>query len=59
MTIKYIIEIWDPKSRRYIPCWEGENINKAYTMYDKPYYSRHTRRMVRIESEILFKDKKP
>lgn len=57
MITKYIIKIWNPLIRQYIPTWEGSE-KYAETMYNKSYNKRHTRRMIKITAEILYKDKK-
>ena len=55
--IKYVLEIWNPVNRRYHPIWVGNSIEWANKMYNKPYNACHTRRVVMISREVLFKDK--
>lgn len=50
----YIIEVWDPKSRKYVRAWTGGTLEQAERMVRKPYYRRHTRRMLRVKTEVLY-----
>lgn len=54
---KYIIEIYNKQNRKYTVGWTGLDFAMAEKMYDKPYNKLHTRRMIKIEEEILFNDK--
>lgn len=55
--IKYILESWNPKTRKYVKLtdWKGEGYGKerAYIAYNKSYNQRHTQRLVRIETTII------
>jgi hypothetical protein len=54
MKIKYIIEIWDNKRKRYTFTWSG-NERYVKTMFNKPYIARYTRRIIKITEEIIEK----
>jgi hypothetical protein len=54
VKVYYILEIWDPKTRKYTLSWRG---NKFYSeiMFHKSYNQYHTRRLLKItEEEIMF-----
>jgi len=53
---KYRIEIWDRTIQKYIIVWEGTEYY-ANVMYNKSYINRHTRRLIKVNEEILKKDK--
>jgi hypothetical protein len=53
----YIIETWNPILNKYQEIWKGSNFEMAEKMFNKPYYKRHTRRLRRIQDEILYKEK--
>ncbi len=55
--ITYRIEFWNSLTNKYINYWEGSDFEMAEKMYDKPYIKVTTRRMIKIEEEILYKDK--
>lgn len=57
MTIKYILESWNPKSKKYQKLNEWDNIEMAEKMFNKPYNRIHTRRLIKIHSEILYAEK--
>lgn len=57
MAYSYIIELWNQKKRRYVKYWEGSDFRIAERMFDKSYFSRETRRMLRISVEVLYTEK--
>jgi len=57
MIVKYIIEIYDPAHKRYHPTWIGHDYAWAEKMLNKPYNARHTRRLMKVTTELLCKAK--
>lgn len=56
--VHYRIETWNPNRNRYETAWVGgNNFELATRMFHKPYYQRHTRRLVVITEEIMFANK--
>ena len=53
---EYILEIWNPITNRYQEMWRGSE-EYAKTMFNKPYHVRHTRRLIKQETNILYKEK--
>lgn len=53
----YRIEIFDIKTRKYVLAWQGRNFERAEIMFNKPYIRRYSHRMIKIEEEILYKEK--
>ena len=53
--IRYILEVWG--GSHYYKIWEGRK-QYAETMFNKPYYRKHTRRLVRITTEVVKTGKK-
>lgn len=57
----YIIETWDPKTKKYQKLWEHYNYQRAEIQMNKSYNRRHTNRLIRKDYEILYvlhKDKR-
>lgn len=52
----YRIQIYS--NNKYETCWQGNNYETAMKMIDKPYYRRYTRRLSRIQEEIIWTTKK-
>lgn len=50
----YILECWNPVSQKYIERWKGNNLERAEIMFNKGYFRRTTRRLIRIQTEILY-----
>jgi hypothetical protein len=57
MKIKFRLESWNPKTCRYQTSWEGQE-KYAFTMINKPYNKRNTRRLIKITEEIIAVAKK-
>lgn len=54
MNYRYRIELYNQDSKRYEVWWSGNDIDKAGRMMFKHYVIRHTRRLIRINEEILY-----
>jgi len=50
-SVRYRIEGWDPKTRRYRHFWTG-SAERAPIQFDKSYYPP-TRRLLRITTEVV------
>jgi len=50
---RYRIEIWDKAARKYKEVYASNNYERTGIMFDKPYYSRHTRRLIRTDEQIM------
>lgn len=57
VSIEYSIEVWMPKSRRYFVCYRTPDRERASIMFHKPYNQIHTRRLVKVTTEIQLKAK--
>lgn len=55
--IEYILEIWNPLTCKYREYYKGDNLERAEIMFNKPYNVRHTRRLIKITTEELYKAK--
>lgn len=53
----YLIQLWDNTKRKYVDVWTSHDYSMALTMFDKPYNRRYTRRLVRIEVNVIQKAK--
>lgn len=49
---KYIIEYWDPKTMKYRSGCEYPDYERTSIMFHKPYSRIHTRRLVKITTEV-------
>ena len=57
MLTKYIIEFWNPVIRQYQKGYECSSFEWADKMMHKPYNRQHTRRLVKISTEVLYTEK--
>ena len=57
MSTVYLIQIWYKEKRRYVDSWVGTDKIIAMRMYDNPYYTRRTRRLIEIDTEIIYQNK--
>lgn len=48
---------WDPLARRYVLLWQGRE-EYADVMFNKPYFRRYTRKLVKVTVETLRTAKK-
>lgn len=53
----YIIDTFDPKTKRYRECYRTHDRLQADKMMSKPYHARHTRRLVEVSRTVLSKKK--
>lgn len=58
MKTKYIIECWNPFKNSYELAGEWNTHEQAVNMFNKPYFRRATRRLVKISNEVLYKTKR-
>jgi hypothetical protein len=58
MISLYIIEVWNTKTKKYETYWTGHSIERAEILMNKPYFVRHTRRLIRIDTDLLYRIKK-
>lgn len=58
MITKYRIELWNPIKKKYEIWWKSNSFKFAEKMFDKPYVSDSTRRLIKTTEEILYKEKK-
>jgi len=49
----FAIEFWNPKTKKYYTGWTGRTEQWAKIMMDKPYNRPHTRRLLKITTEIV------
>jgi len=55
--MRYILECWSPLKNKYERYREYSTIESAWIMFDKPYFRTRTRRLIRIQEDILFSEK--
>lgn len=57
---KYVMEAWNPTTRHYVRVGEWDDFHWAITTFNKPYWRRVTRRLVKVVMTriILEKGKK-
>ena len=58
MSIKFILECWNPYRNRYEKYGEYSNIKRAEIMFSKPYFRIRTRRLIKITEDVLYKIRK-
>lgn len=54
---KYRIEIFDRGQNKYLGIWNGDTIERAEIMFNKPYIAKHTRRLIMCREEILYTER--
>lgn len=54
---KYLIEIYNVSTKKYEFAYETNSLEYAQRMMYKPYYKIATRRLVRVETEIMCTEK--
>lgn len=52
----FILECYNPYTKRYEKFWEGPE-EYAEKMFNKPYYRTQTRRLLKITTIIMMKEK--
>lgn len=57
MITEYIIEVWHPIKRKYNVAWRGNSLEMAERLFNKPYYEINTRRLIKMTSDLLYKEK--
>lgn len=55
--MKFVIEYWNAAIGKYVPLWEGNTYPMAWTMINKGYNIKYTRRMRVVDDRILHKAK--
>lgn len=54
-NVVYRLELYNPKTRKYTETWKGWDYSRAIIMFNKSYNKRHTRRLVRVETDVILK----
>lgn len=54
MIPKFLIEVWEPNTRKYVKCFKNESLTIVEKMLDKPYYLNRRRRVIKTETEVLY-----
>lgn len=57
MTFTFILELWNPITNKYVKHGEWSDMVRAGIMFNKPYNRKHTRRLIKVTSEVLYKEK--
>lgn len=55
--VKFKLECWNPYRNRYEKFGEYSTIERAEIMFNKPYFQTRTRRLVKIQIEVLYTEK--
>jgi len=55
--IEYILECWNQYRGKYEKFGKFLTIERAEIMFDKPYFKTRTRRLIRIQTEVLYTEK--
>lgn len=55
--IEYILECWNPYTNKYNKFGKYSTIERAKIMFNKPYFQTRTRRLIKIQTEILYTEK--
>lgn len=53
----YKLEIYNPVTRKYEYMGTYLTIERAEIMFNKPYVSRHTRRLTKFSEDVLYVEK--
>lgn len=55
-TTKYQIKMYDPKHGSYFLLWEGESLEMAERMFNRPYNGDEARMLIKITEETLYEE---
>lgn len=53
----YILQCWNPYRGKYEKFGTYSTIERAEIMFNKSYFKTRTRRLIRIQEEVLYKAK--
>lgn len=51
--ITYVLECWNPNTKKYEKFGEYDREDRAKIMFNKPYFEKHTRRLLSIETKTI------
>lgn len=57
MTALFLLECWNPYKKKYEKFGTFNNLERAEIMFNKSYFRKRTRRLILIETKLLYKEK--